>query len=55
MRGNVTAAGVVLGLLAAVAPTRADDGLVRAFEKLQRGTRWERTAAVPVGFPTHHP
>ena len=55
MRANVTAAGVALGLLAAAAPTRADDGLVRAFEKLQRGTRWERTAAVPVPFPTHHP
>jgi hypothetical protein len=42
-------------MLLASGPSRADDGLVAAFGKLQRGTKWERTAAVPVGFPTHHP
>ena len=55
MRAGMITVATATAVLLAAEPARADDGLVATFAKLQRGTRWERTAAVPVGFPTHHP
>lgn len=49
--------GIALGLallLALAAPVGAQD-LAGRFERLTRASKWTRTAAVPVSFPTHHP
>lgn len=55
MRAGTIATAAAALVLTAAAPSSGEEGLASTFGKLQRGTKWERTAAIPVQFPTHHP
>lgn len=46
---------LIAALLTPALPAAADQALIDAFTRVNRGTEWSQVAATPVQFPTFHP